>query len=210
LRGLGARPDRGIGATPSLAHLLDDGGVAGTGLVVVAGGAGRRAGGADKAMLLLDGRPLLAHVLDAGSPAVVVGPVRPGFPEVTWALEYPAGSGPLAAVAAGLAELPRNLELVLLAGGDMPHVGRARDVLHEALGGSDVAVLVDHDGRDQPLAALWVRASLEHVLAALAPLGGVPLRRLLEGAHVTRVADRWGAAADVDTVEDLSRLADSG
>jgi molybdopterin-guanine dinucleotide biosynthesis protein A len=184
------------------------GGVAGTGLVVVAGGAARRAGGVDKAMLPLGGRPLLAHVLEAGSPAVVVGPVRPGFPDVTWALEEPAGSGPLAAVAAGVAALPASVDRVLVVGGDMPYVARAREALHAALSSSDVAVLVDSQGRDQPLAALWVRAALTRELAALAPHSGVPLRRLLAAVDVTRVPDTWGAAADVDTLEDLARIAD--
>jgi molybdopterin-guanine dinucleotide biosynthesis protein A len=188
--------------------VLDDGGVAGTGLVVVAGGAARRAGGVDKVVLPLDGRPLLAHVLEAGAPAVVVGPVRPGFPGVTWAREAPPGSGPLAAVAAGVAALPHEVDQVLVVGGDMPYVARATAALHKALGGSDVAVLVDVDGRDQPLAALWTRTSLARALADLAPLRGVPLSRLLDQAAVARVADTWGAAQDVDTLEDLTRLAD--
>src|SRR5580765_958293 len=68
---------------PSLAQVLDDGVVAGTGLVVVA------------------------------TPAVVVGPVRPGFPGVTWVLEEPAGSGPLAAVAVGAHALPEEVDRVL-------------------------------------------------------------------------------------------------
>ncbi len=182
--------------------------MAGTGLVVVAGGAARRAGGLDKVMLALDGRPLLAHVLDGGLPAVVVGPVRSGFPDVTWAQEDPAGSGPLAAVAAGLGALPPGVDRVLVVGGDMPYVARARDALHEALATSDVALLVDAEGRDQPLAALWVRTSLAQALADLAPLGGVPLIRLLAHADVARVPDTWGAAQDVDTLDDLTRLAD--
>ncbi len=33
-------------------------------IVILAGGAGRRMGGANKAMLELGGRPLLAHLLD--------------------------------------------------------------------------------------------------------------------------------------------------
>jgi molybdopterin-guanine dinucleotide biosynthesis protein A len=179
-----------------------------TGLLVVAGGAGRRAGGTDKAMLSLAGRPLLAHVLEAGSPAVVVGPARPGFRDVTWALEQPVGTGPVAAVAAGLTALPADLGRVLVVGGDMPYVARARQPLHDALGDSDVAVLTDADGRDQPLAALWLRASLVRTLARLAPLGGLPLHRLLDEVKVARVTDTWRAATDVDTLEDLSRLAD--
>ena len=145
----------------------------------------------------------------AGSPAVVVGPVRPGFPDVTWALEDPAGSGPLAAVAAGLAALPPSVDRVLVVGGDMPYVALARDALHEALTTSDVALLVDAEGRDQPLAALWVRTSLD------AGAGRRSLRwaaYLCSGSSTTRPSPasptRGAHAQDVDTLDDLTRLAD--
>ena len=135
-------------------------------------------------------------------------PSPAGFRDVPWAREAPPGSGPRAAGAAGVAALPHEVDRVLVVGGDMPYVARATAALHEALGGSEVAVLVDVHGRDQPLAALWNRTSLTRALADLGPLRGVPLRRLLDEADVARVPDTWGAAQDVDTLEDLTRLAD--
>ena len=52
--------------------------------IVLAGGAGRRLGGADKAALDVGGRTLLERALAAvsGVPTVVVGPARPLPPGV--------------------------------------------------------------------------------------------------------------------------------
>ncbi|MEE4545309.1 NTP transferase domain-containing protein [Streptomyces sp. V4-01] len=77
--------------------------------VVLAGGAARRLGGADKPALPVGGRMLLDRVLAAcpGARAtVVVGPRRPTSRPVRWTREDPAGGGPLPALAAGLAALP--------------------------------------------------------------------------------------------------------
>jgi molybdenum cofactor guanylyltransferase len=190
------------------------------GIVVIAGGRGRRAGGVDKALLVLDGRPLLAHVLDAArvldksagrdagadlSVVVVVGPERPGFPGVTWTREGTPGSGPLAALVAGLAALEPDRDPVIVLGGDMPYVARGVEALLKALDTSDVAMLVDASGQDQPLASAWSRAVLTGALERVGPPEGVPLMRLLDGVRVARIADA-DATRDVDTLEDLDRL----
>jgi molybdenum cofactor guanylyltransferase len=188
------------------------------GIVVIAGGRGRRVGGADKALLVLDGRPLLAHVLDAAQaldvaascPVVVVGPARPGFDGVTWACEEPPGSGPLAALAAGLAALVDDADPVLVLGGDMPHVARGVSALLAALTFGAVAVLVDRDDQVQPLASAWRRAALAQALERVGVREDVPLKRLLEGVTFVRVADLEGATADVDSITDLDRLAGPG
>lgn len=81
------------------------------GVVVLAGGAGRRLGGAAKPTLAVGGEPMLSRVLAAVSDAagrVVVGPaslssIVPAGVRVVQ--EEPAGGGPVAALAAGLAEL---------------------------------------------------------------------------------------------------------
>jgi molybdenum cofactor guanylyltransferase len=80
-------------------------------IVILAGGAGRRMGGANKAMLELGGRPLLAHLLDR---LAIAGPVaiaahdaagaealrRFGLPVLTDG--FTDHRGPLAGVLAGL------------------------------------------------------------------------------------------------------------
>jgi molybdopterin-guanine dinucleotide biosynthesis protein A len=81
--------------------------------VILAGGGGRRLGGVDKAGLLVAGLPLLDRVLLASAAArrtVVVGESRPTVRPVRWAQEDPPGGGPLAGLAAGLAELLESVE----------------------------------------------------------------------------------------------------
>jgi molybdopterin-guanine dinucleotide biosynthesis protein A len=184
-------------------------------MIVMAGGSARRAGGVDKCLLLIGGRPLLALVLDArlavgaehAGHVVVVGPERPGFPDVIWTRELPAGAGPLSAVAAGLAALDAEADPVLVVGGDMPYVARGVPALLAALAaGAHVAALVDSDDETQPLASAWRRTALSATLARLEPLDGLPLRRIFDGVEVALVADVDGASTDVDTLDDLARL----
>ncbi|MEU9483264.1 DUF6457 domain-containing protein [Streptomyces decoyicus] len=94
--------------------------------IVLAGGAARRLGGADKPSLSVGGRPLLDRVLAACPDAaitVVVGPRRPATRDVVHALEDPPGGGPLAALDAGLRHTTAPTVLVLSA--DLPFLTAA-------------------------------------------------------------------------------------
>ncbi|RIJ71014.1 molybdenum cofactor guanylyltransferase [Nakamurella silvestris] len=75
--------------------------------VILAGGSGARLGGVDKPGLALDGRSLLDRAIAAvpGGRVVVVGPPRRSVGEVIQTLEDPPGSGPAAAIAAGVIAL---------------------------------------------------------------------------------------------------------
>ncbi|MGH3487483.1 MAG: molybdenum cofactor guanylyltransferase [Actinopolymorphaceae bacterium] len=201
-------------------------------VIVLAGGTARRFGGADKVLLPVAGRPMLERVISAGAGArsvVVVGPRRPlhsGVPSVRWTRERPAGSGPLAAVSAGLDLCVSPLVVVLA--GDMPLLDAfVVRTLVRAAGGSvevegpaageaandgaatgeaalDGAVLVDAEGRRQPLSAAYVRASLQRALAAIGDPRDRPMRLLLDQLHVATIADPR-AALDCDTPESLAR-----
>ncbi|WP_052682027.1 molybdenum cofactor guanylyltransferase [Saccharothrix sp. ST-888] len=178
--------------------------------MVLAGGAARRFGGADKPALEVGGRPLLDRVLaacaDAGT-TVVVGPPRDTARDgVTWTREQPPGGGPVAAVAAGLGRITADRVLLLAADLpflDRPTVGRLLAVLDET--GSEGALLVDAAGRDQPLAAAYRTAALRRALAALGEPDGLPLRRLLAPLDLVRLADPQGVAYDCDTWEELAQ-----
>ncbi|WP_333745111.1 NTP transferase domain-containing protein [Streptomyces ardesiacus] len=192
-------------------------GRAGYDAVVLAGGAARRLGGADKPGLRVGGRALLDRVLAACAGArttVVVAEPRPTARPVTWAREDPPGGGPLAALAAGLRHT--SAEHVVVVSADLPFLaGPAVERLLSALaaGDADAALLTDADGRDQPLVAAYRASALRRELAALArdraegaegaPLTGLPLRRLTGALRLTRLPDAV-ASFDCDTWDDIA------
>ncbi|MER7516789.1 DUF6457 domain-containing protein [Streptomyces sp. NPDC126499] len=76
--------------------------------IVLAGGAARRLGGADKPGVRVGGRPLLDRVLEGCRDArrtIVVAEPRATARPVEWTREDPPGGGPVAALAAGLRRL---------------------------------------------------------------------------------------------------------
>ncbi|MEU1274109.1 NTP transferase domain-containing protein [Streptomyces sp. NPDC005799] len=179
--------------------------------VVLAGGAARRLGGADKPGLRVGGRALLDRVLAACADArrtVVVAEPRPTPRPVLWAREDPPGGGPLAALGAGLRHTTADHVVVLSA--DLPFL-EAQTVwrLLAALraGSADAVLLTDADGRDQPLVAAYRAPALGRALAALSTehdgLTGLPLRRLTAGLDLTRVPDPV-ASFDCDTWDDIA------
>ncbi|MYX28406.1 NTP transferase domain-containing protein [Streptomyces sp. SID8381] len=139
--------------------------------VVLAGGAARRLGGADKPGVRVGGRALLDRVLGACADArttVVVADPRPTARPVRWAREEPPGGGPLAALEAGLRHTTAEHVVVLSA--DLPFlepatVGDLLAVLRA--GDADGALLIDAEGRDQPLVAAYRTAALHRVLTSL-------------------------------------------
>ncbi|RAJ37657.1 molybdopterin-guanine dinucleotide biosynthesis protein A [Kitasatospora sp. SolWspMP-SS2h] len=182
--------------------------------VVAAGGAGRRLGGIDKPALTVGGRPLLDRVLAACADArevLVVGPERPTERAgVRWLREDPPGGGPLAAVAAALPAVTAPRVLLLAADLpflDRPTVGRLLAAL-DGDGGPDGALLVDADGRDQPLAAAYRTTALRAALAALGDPSGRPLRHLLAPLRLTRLPDPAHASFDCDTWPELAAARD--
>lgn len=98
--------------------------------VVLAGGTGRRLGGALKPQVTVRGRRLLDHVLDATAGArrvVVVAPQTVPVPDgVVRTLENPPHGGPVAGIAAGLHALGvEAAPLVLVLACDLPGAARA-------------------------------------------------------------------------------------
>ncbi|MFD4557448.1 NTP transferase domain-containing protein [Streptomyces sp. NPDC058469] len=187
--------------------------------VVLAGGAARRLGGADKPGLRVGGRALLDRVLgacaDAGTTVVVADP-RPVPRPVRWAREDPPGAGPVAALDAGLRHTTAVAVVVLSA--DLPflEVATVRRLLTALRSsGAEGVLLTDADGRDQPLVAAYRASALRRELTALTSaasvggsaagggLTGLPLRRLTAALDLTRVPDPV-ASFDCDTWDDLA------
>ena len=171
--------------------------------IVLAGGAARRLGGADKPMLDIVGAPMLVHVLDAVAMAgtrVVVGPRRSIDRAVIWCQETPPGGGPVAGLAAAVPLTTASTVVVLAA--DLPRIGPAIDRLLEALQGD--AAMLSFGGRRNHLAAAWRRPALVAALGRVGGPRGVSMRALAAGATVAEVADAgWGD--DCDTWSDLAR-----
>ena len=178
--------------------------------IVLAGGRARRLGGADKLLLRVDGRPLLARVVAAVRDAdqvVVVGPRReiPLPRDVTWVREDPPFGGPADAVAAGFSALqPGPGDEVLVLAGDLVRPDLVVDALRPGLG---TRVGVDPAGRVQ-----WACARVDAAeLAASVTRGetaGRSLRALLGPLHPAEVALTAEACADLDTPDDVKEYAD--
>lgn len=179
-------------------------------VIVLAGGTSRRFGSDKLAALLPDGRSVLDHCLlgmPAGWSLVVVGPSRvvPSAVagRVRFVQESPAGGGPLAGVAAGLALV--DGEVVCVAPGDAPHVGGVLASLVDALTGEaavDAAVLSDGEGQANPLIAAYAVKSLRDAMPS-AP-ANLPAQKLLALPH--RLVQADVEVHDIDTPDDLSGI----
>ncbi|WP_406138040.1 NTP transferase domain-containing protein [Streptomyces sp. NBC_01089] len=180
--------------------------------VVLAGGAAKRLGGADKPGLTVGGLTLLDRVLGAcrgAGTTVVVGGRRETVRPVVWAREEPPGGGPLAALGAGVRGVSARTVLVLSA--DLPFLGEG--TVSALLGALESesrqgVLITDPGGRDQPLVAAYRTDALRRGLASLAAehgsLAGLPLRRLTAGLDVARIAADPLASFDCDTWQDVA------
>ena len=158
--------------------------------VILAGGEARRLGGADKALLHLCGRPLLAHVLDRLRPQIdVIALSANGDPARFAAFDVPVladdeiGQGPLAGVLAGLDwAAAQGFDAILTAPVDTPFL--PADLVAKLVRASDDAArpsVAISGERLHPTVALWPvaqRATLRTALGA----GERRLRMPLQGA----------------------------
>lgn len=176
--------------------------------IVLAGGGGRRLGGADKAEIVVGGERLIDRALEAVAAAgetVVVGPRRWTSRPVAWTRERPPGGGPVPAVAAGLSRVG-EAEVVLLAV-DMPFVDAdvVTAMVRRLEAGDEIfdgVVLLDPSGRAQPLAAVYRSERLRAALPRSEGLAGAELRRVTGSLKLVELpAGRAGL--DCDTWEDV-------
>jgi molybdenum cofactor guanylyltransferase len=193
--------------------------------VLLAGGAGSRLGGTDKALLEHAGRTLLGHwtaaLAERGVSGVVVGPQhlnRHLTPHLRLTREDPPLSGPAAAVCAGVRALPPAdpedaRAAVLLLAVDMVNPRPLLDwlldwlpVLHRT--GEEAVVPRDAEGRFQMLSSAVSRAWLQQRVDRLLPGQevGQSLRWLLSGAHTAHPVLPDDLGGDVDTPDDARRL----
>jgi molybdopterin-guanine dinucleotide biosynthesis protein A len=183
--------------------------------IVLAGGTAQRLGGIDKASLEVSGRTLLDHLIGTlpdTVPIVVAGPRRPTVRPVTYRVEDPAGSGPVAAIAAALAAI--STPHVAVVAVDIPWSGpvvlRLMDELSDAgdAGDAEAIIPIDAQGRRQLLCSAWRTTALAAALDRLGDPGGRSVRALVDGVVVRErplSEDEAVMLADIDTPDDLAR-----
>ena len=183
--------------------------------IVLAGGQGKRLGGADKAAIEVGGASLLERAVSAADGAaatVVVGPSRGLSAPALTTEERPRGGGPVAAVAAGLTALDEigAPEVVVVLACDMPMVDAASvDRLVRALDDRpdvDTVMYVDAAGRPQYLAAAYRRETLAAAIAGLDARAGASMRALVDRLTVAEIAADAELTLDCDTWQDVERV----
>jgi molybdopterin-guanine dinucleotide biosynthesis protein A len=183
--------------------------------IVLAGGAGRRLGGVDKAAIDIGGSTLLDRALAAVNQAdriVVVGPTRPLSDGVVATQEQPPGGGPVAAVAAGLVAMSEfgdnQPEIVVVLACDMPFVDagaveRLVDAARSRRG--DGAAFVDADGRRQHLAAAYRTIALRTALDEIGDVDGAAMRHVAQRLTMVEIEADPEITLDTDTWSDVRR-----
>lgn len=189
--------------------------------IILGGGTARRLGGVSKPDVNYRGRRLLDHVLDSLGEAVtgrivVVAPETVAVPDgVARTLEEPPFGGPVAGIAAGLAQLaaavPATLDddLVAILTCDAPAAGRALPTLRSALTSEpsrhDCAIGRDIAGREQYLLGVYRVAALQRRIAEWGPsvLAGAPVWKFISALDIAVVDLPAELTHDIDTPEDL-------
>ena len=193
--------------------------------IILAGGASSRLGGTDKTRLPIAGATALERVLRAAPVGrrIVVGPsgedgdVLAARHGARFVLEDPPRSGPLAAVARGVAEFSEGPDeaTVLVLGGDMPMLRpeTLAALAARSAGTARVAALEGAEGQLQFLGAAWPVGRLRAALEAIErPEGGwadLSLRRLyaqLREEELLTVPATGAEGADIDTPDALAQV----
>jgi molybdopterin-guanine dinucleotide biosynthesis protein A len=171
--------------------------------IILAGGAGKRLGGNDKALVAVGGQTLLDRALEAveqASRVIVVGPPRETASAVIFTSEEPAGGGPAAAIAHAAHVVQAKVVVVLAV--DVPFASAAVPRLLAALPGHDAAMVLDGEGSRQPLIAAY-RADVLKTRAGEADWANRSVRAFVEPFTVAEVIAEAHEALDCDTPDDV-------
>lgn len=193
--------------------------------VILAGGAASRLGGTDKTRLPIAGASVLERVLRAAPVGrrIVVGPSGADGGDLAarhgarFVLEDPPRSGPLAALARGVAEISEAPDeaTALVLGGDMPLLRpeTLRALAARSAETGRVVALESKDGHVQFLGAAWPLGRLRAALAQIEHTGGgwadLSLRRLygtLADDELVSLPVTGSEAADIDTPDALDQV----
>ena len=173
--------------------------------IIVAGGGAKRLGGIDKPWLNINGIPIIEHVVKASrefaSPIVIVGDRHDGWAlasDVEWTLESPRGGGPVAAIRAGLATLPTEIDQILLLAADAPFIAQALEQLCAGDMTTDGKAILSQN-RIQYLLSCVVKAPFEVAVAR----GGDSMHSVFDHLQIDAVPFD---VLDADTWEDVAQI----
>jgi molybdopterin-guanine dinucleotide biosynthesis protein A len=196
-----------------------------TAAIILAGGRGRRMGGAVKALLPLAGRPLLHHVLQRlrgqASP-IAISANDPGLAGIAGDLPVLADDhgdrrGPLAGLLAGMlwcaAHHPAIRRIVSLPvdGPFLPQDLVPRLLARAEATGAAVTVAVS-GGQDHPTVALWDMALAAPLRAVVEASADLSVRRFYAARRLARESFEGGDIDpffNINTPEDLARAEDA-
>lgn len=181
--------------------------------IVLAGGRASRMGGVDKPAIVIGGRSMLDAALAAVTSCahtVVVGPHRPELaPEIKQVREVPPGSGPVAAIGAGLGALGSAAPLVVVLAADLPFLSAwsvTELTRHICESGADAVFAADESGRPQYLIGVWRRTALAAALDNLDSLINQPMKALIPADSAIIALP---GVADCDTEEEVRKARES-
>jgi molybdopterin-guanine dinucleotide biosynthesis protein A len=165
--------------------------------------------GTDKALVQVDGVPMLARMVQtltaAGlAPVVQVGGGPRGGVDVPVIPDALHGAGPVGGLLAALRWSPSPSVVVVAC--DLPHLNAdAVQLLVRSAGESQAAVAAAYTGRWEPLCAVWDVAASLPVVEAQVAAGERALHRLLHalGALAVELPECW--LHNVNAPEDLGR-----
>lgn len=172
--------------------------------IIIVGGAARRLDGVPKPWVSVAGRPMIDWVVDAAQhhveDVVLVGTAPKDWsrPDIRWTCEDPVGTGPVAAIMAGMAALDDEIDEVLLLAGDAPFVEEPLMRLFGVNFSCD-GVAIHSEGQLQFLCARIRRDALAVALTS----AGTSMRSVYAGLQVAEVE---AELLDADTWEDIVRL----
>jgi molybdenum cofactor guanylyltransferase len=182
--------------------------------LILAGGLGSRMGGADKGLVELDGRPMVAHVLERLRPQVAEllinanrnADAYAGFGVAVVADRVEGFVGPLAGLDAGLHGAGAECEWVVTCPCDSPFLPLdlvVRLLASAQAAGADVA-MARSEGQTQPVFLLAHRRTAASLAAYLAG-GGRKIDRWVEKERhvIVDFDDCPEAFANINTVEEL-------
>jgi molybdopterin-guanine dinucleotide biosynthesis protein A len=185
--------------------------------LILAGGLGRRMGGADKGLVELAGRPMVAHVIERLAPQVAELLINAnrnpeayaGFGVAVVADRVEGYAGPLAGLDAGLHGAGADCAWVATCPCDSPFL--PLDLVPRLLSsaraaGADVA-MARSEGQVQPVFLLAHRRAAASLSAYLAG-GGRKIDRWVEAERhvIVDFDDCPEAFANINTVEELASL----